>query len=167
MSRCPTRLAFGGSLVAPWRSHQELSTDRRGASAWLVSLWVFGRDQRVNFVAFIGYLVLQGFRFWVMRTLGSRWTTRIIVCVSGPSRRLDPINSCRIPTMRWLPSRSQYWFLVSHTWPPSSRFSTLRFSRTVPAINRCGIFVMRQMPRESRHGGKLPTHDNGEKGRST
>ena len=33
-----------------------------------------------------------------------------------------------------------------------------------PAINR--IFLMRQMPRESRHSGKLPTHDNGEKGRS-
>jgi hypothetical protein len=33
----------------------------------------------------------------------------------------------------------------------------------VPATNRCGIFGMRQMPRESRHGGKLPTHDNGEK----
>jgi hypothetical protein len=30
-------------------------------AACLVSLWVFGRDQRVNFVAFIG--VLQGFRF--------------------------------------------------------------------------------------------------------
>jgi hypothetical protein len=25
---------------------------------------------------------------------------------------------------------------------------------------------MRQIPRESRHSGKLPTHDNGEKGRS-
>jgi methyltransferase len=27
-------------------------------AAWLVSLWVFGRDQRVNFVAFVGYLVV-------------------------------------------------------------------------------------------------------------
>jgi methyltransferase len=44
-------------------------------AALLVSLWVFGRDQRVNFVAFVGYLVLQGFRF--------------------------------IPTMWWLPARSQ------------------------------------------------------------
>jgi methyltransferase len=30
------------------------------------------------------YLVLQGFRCWVMRTLGSRWTTRIIVLPEQP-----------------------------------------------------------------------------------
>ncbi len=48
-------------------------------AAWLISLWVFGRDQPVNIVAFLFYLVLQGFRVWVMRTLGPRWTTRIIV----------------------------------------------------------------------------------------
>jgi hypothetical protein len=28
-------------------------------AAWLVSLWVFGRDQRVNFVAFVGYLAIR------------------------------------------------------------------------------------------------------------
>ncbi len=48
-------------------------------AAWLISLWVFGRDQPVNVVASLFYLVLQGFRVWVMRTLGPRWTTRIIV----------------------------------------------------------------------------------------
>ena len=53
-------------------------------AAWLISLWVFGHDQRVNGVALLVYLVLQGFRFWVMRTLGSRWTTRIIVLPEQP-----------------------------------------------------------------------------------
>jgi methyltransferase len=48
-------------------------------AAWLISLWVFGRDQPVNIVALLFYLVLQGFRVWVMRTLGPRWTTRIII----------------------------------------------------------------------------------------
>jgi methyltransferase len=38
----------------------------------------------VNIVALILYVVLQGFRFWVMRTLGSRWTTRIIVLPEQP-----------------------------------------------------------------------------------
>jgi methyltransferase len=28
--------------------------------------------------------VLQGLRFWVMRTLGARWTTRIIVLPEAP-----------------------------------------------------------------------------------
>ena len=52
--------------------------------AWLISLWVFGHDQPVNRVALLVYLILQGFRFWVMRTLGSRWTTRIIVLAKQP-----------------------------------------------------------------------------------
>jgi methyltransferase len=53
-------------------------------AAWLVSLWVLGHDQPVNIVALVFYLLLQGFRFWVMRTLGSRWTTRIIVLPEQP-----------------------------------------------------------------------------------
>ena len=53
-------------------------------AAWLVSLWVLGHDQPVNIVALLFYLLLQGFRFWVMRTLGSRWTTRIIVLPEQP-----------------------------------------------------------------------------------
>jgi methyltransferase len=38
----------------------------------------------VNIVFLLFYLVLQGFRFWVMRTLGLRWTTRIIVLPEQP-----------------------------------------------------------------------------------
>jgi methyltransferase len=53
-------------------------------AGWLIALWVFGRDQEVNLVALFIYLVLQGLRFWVMRTLGSRWTTRIIVLPGQP-----------------------------------------------------------------------------------
>jgi methyltransferase len=52
--------------------------------AWLISLWVFGHDRPVNVLALLLYLVLQGFRLWVMRTLGSRWTTRIIVLPERP-----------------------------------------------------------------------------------
>jgi methyltransferase len=54
-------------------------------ASWLISLWLFGRDQDVNVTALAAYLVLQGFRFWVFRTLGARWTTRIIVV---PGERL-------------------------------------------------------------------------------
>jgi methyltransferase len=67
-------------------------------AAWLISLWVFGRDQPLNIIALLLYLVLQGFRFWVMWTLGSRWTTRIIVLPgaklvsSGPYRFLSHPN---------------------------------------------------------------------------
>jgi methyltransferase len=53
-------------------------------AAWLISLWILGRDQPVNIIALLFYLVLQGFRLWVMWTLGSRWTTRIIVLPEQP-----------------------------------------------------------------------------------
>jgi methyltransferase len=53
-------------------------------AAWLVSLWVFGRHQQVNAIALAVYLVVQVFRFWVLSTLGSRWTTRIIVLPGEP-----------------------------------------------------------------------------------
>jgi methyltransferase len=54
-------------------------------AAWLISLWVFGHDRPINILALIVYLALQGLRLWVMRTLGPRWTTRIIVL---PGERL-------------------------------------------------------------------------------
>jgi methyltransferase len=54
-------------------------------AAWLISLWVFGHDRPINIIALIVYLALQGLRLWVMRTLGPRWTTRIIVL---PGERL-------------------------------------------------------------------------------
>jgi methyltransferase len=53
-------------------------------AAWLLSLWVFGRDQPVNVAGLLFYLVLQGLRFWVIWTLGPRWTTRIIVLPEHP-----------------------------------------------------------------------------------
>ena len=72
--------ARGAFEVAPW--HYPLIVAVH--AAWLISLWLLGRDQPVNVVGLTGYLVLQGLRFWVMWTLGSRWTTRIIVLPGQP-----------------------------------------------------------------------------------
>ena len=67
-------------------------------AAWLASLWVFGHDQPLNAIALVVYLLLQILRFWVMHTLGERWTTRIIVLPghslvsAGPYRYLTHPN---------------------------------------------------------------------------
>jgi methyltransferase len=53
-------------------------------AAWLIALWIWGRDQDVNLAALALFIVLQGFRIWILATLGSRWTTRIIVLPSEP-----------------------------------------------------------------------------------
>ncbi len=59
-------------------------------AAWLISLWIFGHDRPVNVIALLIYVVLQGFRIWVMWTLGARWTTRIIVLPGEPLVRRGP-----------------------------------------------------------------------------
>jgi methyltransferase len=67
-------------------------------AAWLISLWAFGYDRPLNVVALLLYLALQFLRLWVMRTLGARWTTGIIVLSgqklvsAGPYRYLSHPN---------------------------------------------------------------------------
>jgi methyltransferase len=67
-------------------------------AAWLISLWIFGRNQEVSWLALAGFAALQGVRLWVLISLGSRWTTRIVVLpvepliVSGPYRYLSHPN---------------------------------------------------------------------------
>jgi len=67
-------------------------------AAWLIALWIWGRDESVNLVALALFIVLQGLRVWVLATLGPRWTTRIIVLpgeplvASGPYRYLSHPN---------------------------------------------------------------------------
>jgi methyltransferase len=87
-------MARGAVELAP--RHYPLIVAVHGA--WLASLWIFGHDRQLNVTALLFYSVLQGLRFWVMRTLGARWTTRIIVLPglplvsNGPYRFLSHPN---------------------------------------------------------------------------
>jgi methyltransferase len=53
-------------------------------AAWLAALWTFGPAQPVNLIALAGFAALQFGRGWILATLGSRWTTRIIVLPGEP-----------------------------------------------------------------------------------
>ncbi len=53
-------------------------------AAWLASLWAFGWDRPLDPLWLLVFLALQGGRFWVLATLGRRWTTRIIVLPNAP-----------------------------------------------------------------------------------
>jgi len=53
-------------------------------AAWLAALWIWGRDQSVDFIALSAFVVMQGLRLWVLATLGERWTTRIILLPGAP-----------------------------------------------------------------------------------
>lgn len=53
-------------------------------AAWLMTLWIYGYDQPVALIPLVAFIGLQGLRCWVLATLGSRWTTRIIVLPGAP-----------------------------------------------------------------------------------
>jgi methyltransferase len=53
-------------------------------AAWLAALWIYGHDQPVEPLALTAFIALQGLRWWVLATLGPRWTTRIIVLPGEP-----------------------------------------------------------------------------------
>jgi methyltransferase len=48
-------------------------------AAWMAGLWILGRGNPVNPFWLALLVVLQIARFWVLLTLGRRWTIRIIV----------------------------------------------------------------------------------------
>jgi methyltransferase len=65
---------------------------------WLIALWVYGRNQEVDWFLLAAFAVMQALRVWVLATLGPRWTTRIILLpgeplvASGPYRYLSHPN---------------------------------------------------------------------------
>jgi methyltransferase len=53
-------------------------------TAWLLTLWILGRDEDVNLWLLAAFVLLQCLRLWILATLGSRWTTRIIILPGEP-----------------------------------------------------------------------------------
>jgi methyltransferase len=58
--------------------------------AWLAGLWLLAFDRAPNLVWLAAYGVLQVMRLWVIATLGSRWTTRIVVVPGAALVRTGP-----------------------------------------------------------------------------
>ena len=68
-------LAAGGREVSP--GHYPLIVAMH--AAWLASLWVFALGQPIHLPLLILFGLVELARIWVLRTLGNRWTTRIII----------------------------------------------------------------------------------------
>lgn len=67
-------------------------------AAWLASLWWFAPGQPIHLPFLALFALIEAGRVWVLRTLGSRWTTRIIVLpgeqlvAAGPYRFVNHPN---------------------------------------------------------------------------
>lgn len=67
-------------------------------ASWLAALWWFALGRPIDLLALAAFGVIELGRIWVLRTLGPRWTTRIIVVpgeklvAKGPYRFLSHPN---------------------------------------------------------------------------
>lgn len=52
--------------------------------AWLLGLWLLAWDRPIDLALLVVFVLLQTARFWVVVTLGPRWTTRIITLPGAP-----------------------------------------------------------------------------------
>ena len=66
-------------------------------AAWLATLWATVGQRAIVIPLLAIYAVLQVFRFWVLGTLGRRWTTRIIVTPNAPLVATGPFRFLRHP----------------------------------------------------------------------
>lgn len=66
-------------------------------TAWLVALWLTVGDRDVSMPLLIVFVFLQLMRIWVLATLGSRWTTRIIVTQDAALVKKGPFRFLRHP----------------------------------------------------------------------
>lgn len=76
-------LALGAREVAP--GHYPLIVAVH--AAWLACLWWLAPGRDIQWFLIGLFVVLQLARVWVIRTLGPRWTTRIIILPGAP--RID------------------------------------------------------------------------------
>jgi methyltransferase len=96
IARANTRrlLAAGGHEVGA--SHYPLIVALH--AAWLIALWWLAPGRPISIPFLLLFLAIEAGRVWVLRTLGARWTTRIIVVpgerlvAAGPYRYVSHPN---------------------------------------------------------------------------
>jgi methyltransferase len=66
-------------------------------AAWIITLWLLAPAQGVDSFWLAMFVILQIARFWVIATLGPRWTTRIIVKPGMPLVKEGPYRFLNHP----------------------------------------------------------------------
>ncbi len=66
-------------------------------AAWLITLWLMAPGRAVDPFWLAMFALLLIARFWVIATLGPRWTTRIIVVPDAPLVREGPYRFLNHP----------------------------------------------------------------------
>lgn len=70
---------------------------------WLIGLWVLAHDAAINWLLIAVFAILQVGRVWTIASLGTRWTTRIIILPDAAPIRTGPYRYVTHPN---------YWIVV-------------------------------------------------------
>ncbi len=115
-------LAAGG--VETGAGHYPLLVAVHGG--WLLSvLLLVPADAPVNWALLALYVALQGVRYWVIRTLGAQWTTRIITVPGRKLVRRGPYRYFRHPNYAVVACEIALLPLVFGAWEIALVFSAL------------------------------------------
>ena len=94
-------------------------------AAWLAALWWWAPGRPINLPLLVLFAVLQIGRVWVIRSLGDRWTTRIIVKPGAPLVRRGPYRFVNHPNYLIVAAEIAVLPLVFGLWQLAVLFSAL------------------------------------------
>lgn len=83
-----TRALLARGAMETGASHYPLMILLHGS--WLIGLWLLAWRAPVSVFWLVIYLGIQALRIWTIRSLGARWTTRIITLPGEPLVRKGP-----------------------------------------------------------------------------
>ncbi len=114
-------LAAGGDEVGA--AHYPWIVALHGA--WLLTLWWLAPGRPVDIPFLLLFLLIESGRVWVLRTLGNRWTTRIIVVPGEELVATGPYRFVRHPNYLVVIGEIAVLPLVFGLWDVSIIFSLL------------------------------------------
>ena len=94
-------------------------------AAWLVTLWWLAPDRPIDIPFLLLFLLIEAGRVWVLRTLGNRWTTRIIVMPGEKLIEAGPYRFVRHPNYLVVIGEIAVLPLVFGLWDVAIIFSLL------------------------------------------
>lgn len=101
-------------------------------TAWLGGLWLLAPERQPDPFLVSVYGLLQIARFWVLATLGERWTTRIIILPGAPLVRSGPYRFVSHPN---------YWVVVGEILILPCVFGLYTFALVFTLLNAAALTI--------------------------